>query len=317
MKVKNFTAGSINEALLQVKETLGVEAVILSTQNIGGQVQVTAAIDEVEEFNFDADEKVEVINTRRYFDDTALRESLSYHGILDLVQDKILAASRQISREQEIFRDTKVLEAAFGCLFDYSAILAADNPLKMFMGTPGSGKSTAIAKMAALAKMQGKKCLIISTDNSKAGANKQLEAFADILQAPFLFVKNERKLFEICQNAKADNDFILIDTPGINPFLENEVEKVSRFAMSVKADKILTMDASKNPYEAVEIAEIFTEIGARFLLPTRMDLTRRIGAIVSAASCCSLTFCGASVSSSIANGLAAVDNKSLAKLVLA
>ena len=86
---------------------------------------------------------------------------------------------------------------------------------------------------------------------------------------------------------------------------------------AVRADMILTMDAGKNTFEAVEIADIFAGIGARFLLPTRLDLTRRIGALLSVAACCEFGFCSASVSSSIAKGLSPVDGEALAKLVLA
>ena len=59
------------------------------------------------------------------------------------------------------------------------------------------------------------------------------------------------------------------------------MEKVSLLAEAVRADMILTVDAGKNTFEAVEIADIFAEIGARFLLPTRLDLTRRIDTVLS------------------------------------
>lgn len=57
------------------------------------------------------------------------------------------------------------------------------------MGTPGSGKSTAIAKAATQARLKGIKCVIVSTDNVRAGANQQLKAFAEILDVEFSFSK--------------------------------------------------------------------------------------------------------------------------------
>lgn len=69
-----------------------------------------------------------------------------------------------------------------------------------------------------------------------------------------------------------------------------EVDKVAAFAEAVKADKILTMDAGRNVSEAVEVAETFKNLGAAYLLPTRLDLTRRIGTVLSVADCCNLTF---------------------------
>lgn len=317
MKIKNFIAANINEAMALVKNELGSEAVIISSATIDGQMHLTAAIEEQEEILFDEEERIEVRSTHHSFNDSLLRECLNYHGVLEVVQNRILSTTRQISKEQQIFSDTRLLEATLGCLFNYNRILDTSCRIKMFMGTPGSGKSTAIAKVATQAKMQGKNCAFVSTDNSKAGANKQLEAFANILEADFSFFKDERDLFNFCNEATNKYDFVLIDTPGINPFIEAEVAKVSRFSECIKADKFLTLDAGRNPFDAVEAADVFTQIGARNILPTRMDLTRRIGAVISAAACCGLSFGSASVSSSIAKGLAVVDNKSLAKLILA
>ena len=201
-------------------------------------------------------------------------------------------------------------------MFKFHDVLDCKQPVKMFMGVPGSGKSTAIAKVATQAKLQKLSACIISTDNVRAGANSQLQAFADILGTNFRFVKTPRGLYDMVEEAKQKYTLVLIDTPGINPFQTEEVEKVSLLTEAVRADVILTMDAGKNTMEAVEIADVFAEIGAKYLLPTRLDLTRRIGALLSVAACCDFGFCGASVSSSIAKGLSKVDNASLAKLVL-
>lgn len=318
MKLKNFVAPDMASAFKQVREALGDEAVIISqTKDDDGNVLITAAIEEVEEIDFDLEEKVEIKPSRSAYDDSLLRECLDYHGALDIVKDRILATIRKISVTENIHNDRLLLQKCFAQMFNYHQALDLSNPVKMFMGVAGSGKSTAIAKVATQARMKGIKTCIISTDNVRAGANNQLKAFADILETDFSFIKSCRGLFDAVNAARENYDLILIDTPGINPFIQEEVEKVSLFTEAVKADMILTMDAGKNTFEAVEIADIFTEIGARFLLPTRLDLTRRIGALLSVANCCELGFCSASVSSSIANGLAEIDHKSLADLVLA
>lgn len=317
MKLKNFTAPSMIEAMALVREELGDDAIIISSANDNqGDFCITAAIEE-DEINFDIAEKPEVINRKTHFDDTLLRECLEYHGLLDIVSSRILANIRKINLEEKIFDDRLLLEKSFSKIFNYSNVLDLNNPLKMFMGVPGSGKSTAIAKVATQAKIKGIQACVISTDNVRAGANNQLEAFAKILELDFYFCKGERALFDLVQKVKGNYQIILIDTPGINPFLAEEVKKLSDLVSVVKAELILTMDAGKNTYEAVEIADIFTEIGATHLLPTRLDLTRRIGGLLSVANCCELSFCAASVSAKIAQGLAEIDNKSLAKLILA
>src|SRR5688572_10662687 len=45
MRLRTFTAPSITEAMRQVRETLGEDAIILSTEQQGRSVTLTAAID--------------------------------------------------------------------------------------------------------------------------------------------------------------------------------------------------------------------------------------------------------------------------------
>lgn len=318
MRIKSFTAPNTAQAMNMIRQELGDEAVIISNDTMAdGQIYITAAIEDDFEFDFNDEQEVEVINRKNKFDDSIIRESLDYHGTIDIVRDRILANVRKLSVEHQLFDDRLLLELCFGQMFNYSNILELDNTVKLFMGTPGSGKSTAIAKTATQAKIKNINTCIISTDNVRAGANNQLEAFAKILQEDFFFCKDERNLYETTQKAKEIYDLILIDTPGINPFIKEQVAKVANLSEVVKSDAILTLDAGKNTFEAVEIAEVFMDLGAKYILPTRLDLTRRIGSLLSVANCCNLSFCSASVSSSIANGLANIDNKSLAKLILA
>lgn len=317
MKIKNITASNMAEALVQIKNELGDDAVIISSENASdGSVVVTAALEDDFDISFDEKNEANIVENSKIFDERYLRECMEYHAVLQNVGEKVMALARQISREQNLSDDKRILEKVFDTLYRYEDILDLRQPVKLFMGTPGSGKSTAVAKAATLAKFKKIPACIISTDNVRAGANKQLEAFAKILELDFYFCKDERGLFRQVNEAKTRYALILVDTPGINPFIPSEVDRVGKFADAVKNQAILTMDTGRNTFEAVEIAEIFAKIGASCLLPTRLDLTRRIGAVLSVAACCGFSFCAASVSSSIANGLAPIDSKSLAKLVL-
>ena len=119
----------------------------------------------------------------------------------------------------------------------------------------------------------------------------------------------------LLKNAQKYN-LVLIDTPGVNPFKKEEVDKLKPFINVLKADKIMTMDAGRNAYDAVEIAEVFKNIGAQHIFPTRLDLARRIGGIISVADVCKLKLGAAGISASIVQGIAKIDAASLAKLLL-
>lgn len=317
MRLKSFTAPNMSKAMRAIHLELAEDAIIISTQNNkDGSVNVMAAVEE-EEIYFNDEEEVQITTSKMNFDDSIIRDCLTYHDVVDVLQHRILSMVRNISTEYKTYDDKALLEKCFANIFSYKDILDLRNRIKIFVGVTGSGKSTAIAKAATQAKIKGVKTLIISTDNVRAGANKQLEAFADILETDFVFVKGDRNLYEKISKIGTNYDLILVDTPGINPFIEKEVQKVGETIDTISGDVILTLDSGRNTYEAIEISEMFSKIGAKFLLPTRLDMTRRIGSIISVAGCCGLSFCSASVSSSIAKGLATVDNKSLAKLILA
>lgn len=317
MKIKNIIAPNMTEAFAKVREQLGDDAVIISSENTAdGKVQVTAALEDDFELSFDDRDEMEIIPVQKNWSDKYLRECLEYHGLVQTVGEKIMAVARQISAEQNLSDDKIILEKTLNHLFRYADILDVSQPVKLFMGTPGSGKSTAIAKTATQAKFRKIPTCIVSTDNVRAGANKQLEAFAGILELDFYFCKDEKTLRRTVDEALRKYRLILVDTPGINPFVASEVDRVARFAEAVKCRGILTVDTGRNTLEAVEIADIFAGLGADCLLPTRLDLTRRIGSVLSVAACCKFCFCAASVSASIANGLAPIDSSSLAKLIL-
>lgn len=317
MHLTPFVARNMSEALALVKTELGDEAVIVDTENLpDGTIRIMVAIEDDEVF-FDEKEQPQSVTHKQKIDDSKIRECLEYHNVMDVVKNKILSQFCNLCREAEDAGEERLLSAAFDRIFRFGSLFDNKCRLKLFMGVPGCGKSTAIAKFAARCRFQKNSVCIISADNVRAGANSQLKAFADILEVPFKFAPDAEKLFRQTEDSREKYDFVLIDTPGINPFMEKEVEKLNRLTTAVKADKILVMDAGRNPFEAVEAADIFCVAGAEFLLPSQMDLIRRVGAPLSVAGCTGLSFCAASVSSKISAGLADVSSRSLAKLVLA
>ena len=276
MRLKTYTAANMNEAFALVKQELGADAIIVNTENTeDGGVRITAA-EEEKDFSFSEKEEVFPEPRRRDFDDSRIRESLKYHGVIKQTREKILANIRQEYYDSGEKDDKVLLERCLNKMFGYYKMLERKHPFKLFMGITGSGKSTAIAKVATQAKFKKISCCIVSTDNIRAGANNQLQAFAEILETPFSCAKDAQSLYEKAASSAERYELVLVDTPGINPFEEKEVSLISPLVRALKADVIMTMDAGRNSYDSVEIAEIFSKLGARYLLPTRMDLTRRI-----------------------------------------
>ena len=68
--------------------------------------------------------------------------------------------------------------------------------------------------------------------------------------------------------------------------------------------------------EAADIGEAFGTSGATRLLATRLDMTRRLGAILAAADAGQLMFSEVSLNPHVATGLCAVNPVSMARLIL-
>ena len=308
MRVKQFVASDMTDIMLQIKDFFGSEAVIISNEKKNGKFFVTAAL---EERSYAKEIKEE------FFDASNIKECISYHEITSSLGGKILSLIYNISTENNIYDERRLLTCVLEKIFIFNDILDLKNKCKLFMGTPGSGKSTTIAKIAALAKVNKLNPLIISTDNVRAGANKQLQAFASILEVPFHFAESERRLYDLYKNLSEHSDIVLVDTPGINPFKTEEIERIRGLCEVIKSDVYATLDAGKNLKDAIEISGIFKSIGADNIIPTKLDLTRRIGSVLISAFENNMCFSSASVSPSIANGLTPITSDMLASLILA
>ncbi|MCD6331576.1 MAG: signal recognition particle receptor subunit alpha, partial [Thermoplasmata archaeon] len=108
----------------------------------------------------------------------------------------------------------------------------------MFVGVNGSGKTTAIAKLAYQLKKKGYSCVIAACDTFRAGAIEQLEKHAEKLGVKLIkhdFGADPAAVaYDAIQHAKAKHkDFVLIDTAGrmqTNINLMEEMKKIKRVA---------------------------------------------------------------------------------------
>jgi len=73
------------------------------------------------------------------------------------------------------------------------------------------------------------------------------------------------------------------------------------------------MPAGQDPAEAADQALAFAPLGARHLLPTRLDLARRLGSLVAAAAAADLMLTEAGIGAGATDGLAAITPAFLAE----
>lgn len=88
--------------------------------------------------------------------------------------------------------------------------------VEVFVGPHGSGKTSALVKLATHYVMQeNRKVAIVTTDLNKVGGVEQLRVYSRILNTPVVVIRDVKELSEKIEELGA-YDKILIDTPGIS-----------------------------------------------------------------------------------------------------
>jgi len=138
----------------------------------------------------------------------------------------------------------------------------------MFIGPPGVGKTTTIAKIAAQERARrGQKLGLIAADGFRIGAVEQLRMYAEIIGAPFKVARTAAELEHALSGGRRQP--VLVDTAGRSEFDEGarELLKVVAGRSDVRTHMVL---AANTPVATARcILDAYAE--AR---PTRLVLTR-------------------------------------------
>ena len=310
MRLRSFIASTVPEAMKLVRDELGPDAVVLSTQqdSASGKVRITAALEDTP-----LDELVDPDSSEslRSIDD--LSECLHYHRIPVGLTDRLLGAAGRISSGNSLSALAGALDAliAFGTPLDP----CLDRPV-MLIGPAGAGKTATAAKLAIRARLNGTKCRMITMDTVKAGGLAQIATFASALDTRLDQATDGKTLERLISEAADERCFTIIDTVGCNPLDGSERAALAETSARVGASLLLALPAGGDVLETAETAIAFAEAGTDYLIGTKLDTTRRLGSVLSAAYAGGLTLVAGGVSPSIADGLVPLNPMSLARLLL-
>jgi fused signal recognition particle receptor len=176
---------------------------------------------------------------------------------------------------------------------DRSITFATSGPTVILVaGVNGAGKTTSIAKLAALLTSQGKSVLLAACDTYRAGAVRQLEIWSERIGVQI--VKGAQGgdpaavAFDACEAAIArDVDVLIIDTAGrlhTQDPLMRQLTKIrditTRKIDGAPHEVILVLDATTGQ-NAVQQALKFTDaIDVSGLFLTKLDGTTKGGVVV-------------------------------------
>ena len=259
--------------MAECRLALGPDALILSTRRTASGVEVTAALEPAEEPPPPPPPAAPAASDplARHNLPSALRARMGTGGV-----GALAAALR------------------FAALPD-----AAARPLAL-VGPPGAGKTLTCAKIATRLVLRGAMPLVVTADSQRAGAMEQIAAFTRVLGAPLAMAGTGAQLAQALAR-RGRGQPMLLDTAGCDPFDPAQAEQLLALLRVTEAAPLLILPAGLDPEEAAETARAFAALGARHLLPTRLDGARRLGGVLSAA------FAGPLALTEAGTGLGAAD----------
>ena len=273
MRIKLFQAPNMAEAMRQVRAELGEDALILGNRRIGNGVEITAALEPV------------IADTRPATSSRCPPPSFAAINI-----DPVT------NRRNSMARRAAALH--YGNL-DWN------KPI-MLIGTPGAGKTLTAAKLATRLVQAGDNPMIITTDGDRAGATEQLAAFTRILDLNLVVAANPLILARTLASRPMGNKAI-IDMAGFNPFEEAQREALVTLAVTADANLVWVLPAGLDADDAAEMAQVFAALGARHMIATKLDITRRFESVLRAAEAGAFILTDAGIGSGIADGLIPLD----------
>lgn len=162
----------------------------------------------------------------------------------------------------------------------------------LFVGVNGVGKTTAIGKLAAKLKGEGKKVLMAAGDTFRAAAIEQLERWAERagvdIVARSINSDPSATMYEAAEKAVKENyDVLLCDTSGRLHTKKNLMDELAKMQKVIKKvvpegphASVLVLDANTGQNAIVQTKEFSSLIGLDGLIVTKLDGTAKGGVII-------------------------------------
>ena len=150
------------------------------------------------------------------------------------------------------------------------------------MGPTGVGKTTTVAKLAAVYSLQqGKKVALITTDTYRIAAVEQLRRYANILHVPLAVVYTADDLQSALDQYK-EAEVILVDTAGRSPQQGLHLAELRNLLASIPdLQTALVVSATTKAEDLELIYERFRIFSPCQVVFTKIDETESAGTLLS------------------------------------
>jgi flagellar biosynthesis protein FlhF len=166
-------------------------------------------------------------------------------------------------------------------LIQTSPLETREGRICAFVGPTGVGKTTTIAKLAALLSLkEGRKVRLLTMDTYRIAAAEQLKTYGEIIGVPVIVLFSVMELDEELARAEP-GEFLLIDTTGHSYRKTGEFAALAAYLKdNPNIETHLVLSANTNPEDLRLSIDGFEVFGPDKLVFTKLDEASSFGMIV-------------------------------------
>lgn len=289
MKILKYQAGNMRQALAQIKDELGKDAMVVATRQVkrgllGSGVEVSVAID-VDDGPAVASSTLGASRAFGLADSDVERIMAPLRSELRSLRS-LLRASSESRVGDELRREVCAMREALQSLqqgapvaADLESLSAEQNiaapgngRVSVLVGPTGVGKTTTIAKLAANSVFHSQESTaIVTLDTFRIGGEEQMRTYADLIGAPLFIVADPKDLVQQIDEL-ASYDRIFVDTAGRSP---RDVPAIQSLRMALRGiedmDVHLTL-ALTTPANVIDSNHArYAKVGVNHIIFTKLD----------------------------------------------
>jgi len=185
-----------------------------------------------------------------------------------------------------------------------------------FIGPTGVGKTTTIAKLAAIFSLwEHKKVLLLTSDTYRIAAVEQLRTYAKILKIPTEVIFEPDGISGILENYEK-TDVILLDTAGRNQKDTRHIESFNSLFNAFKPDAVhLVLAANMKYKDMLDVIDRVSSLDISHLIFTKLDETTSYGSIFDVADKLGKPFSFFTAGQNVPNDIEVASGEYLCKMI--
>ena len=285
MFLKRFRGATVRDALSACRQELGPNALVLSTTMVAArgwrgmmgvrEVELTAGLEREA-----SAPRPEASENRHVPTSTAAAQLVATGLDRALAEEVAGLLPKRIRRGPSA---AQLRQALANRISELAAVAQEYQPIEVFVGPPGAGKTTTVAKIAAQARaLRGERFSLVAADGFRVGAIDQLRTYADILDAPFHATPSHVQLEALLTDMTGMTDApVLVDTAGRAAGDPDAHELFGLLRRLPAVRTHLVLPATTSPAMARRLIDSYADAQPSRLVLTKLDEVESLSPLVS------------------------------------